>query len=125
LERTLPPGVVHGEALGLLGMISRQLRLIWQTRVAARQGYRLDRSTDLPEELTARFPLQHNIAAVVGSRQWLGKKMIAQARKFSDAQIARALDTVHQTDAALKGQADQAIDERTALEALIVELCRL
>ncbi len=125
LERMLPPGVVHGEALGLLGMISRQLRLIWQTRVAAREGHRLDRSTDLPEELIARFPTQHNIAGVVGSRRWLGEKMIAQARKFSDAQIARALDTVHQTDAALKGQADQAIDERTALEALIVELCRL
>ena len=51
--------------------------------------------------------------------------MIAQARKFSDAQIALALDRVHQTDVALKGQANQAIDERTALEALIVELCRL
>ncbi len=125
LEQALPPGMVHGEALGLLGMISRQLRLIWQTRVAAREGHRLDRSTDLPEELTSRFPSQHNVAGVVGNRQWLGKKMIAQARKFSDGQIALALDRVHQTDAALKGQADQTIDERTALEALIVELCRL
>ncbi len=125
LERMLPPGMVRGEALGLLGMISRQLRLIWQTRVAAREGHRLDRSTDLPEELTSKFPSQHNIAGVVGNRQWLGKKMIAQARKFSDGQIALALDRVHQTDAALKGQADQTIDERTALEALIVELCRL
>ena len=51
--------------------------------------------------------------------------MIAQARKFSDGQIARALDIVHQTDVALKGQADQTIDERTALETLIVALCRL
>jgi len=125
LEQALPPGPVRGEALGLLGMISRQLRLIWQTRVAAREGHRLDRSTDLPKELTSKFPSQHNVAGVVGNRQWLGKKMIAQARKFSDGQIALALDRVHQTDAALKGQADQAIDERTALEALIVELCRL
>jgi len=125
LEQALPPGTGHGEALGLLGMISRQLRLIWQTRVAARAGYRLDRTTDLPAELTSKFPSQHNIAGVVGNRQWLGKKMIAQARKFSDAQIALALDRVHQTDVALKGQANQAIDERTALEALIVELCRL
>ena len=125
LEQALPPGAVRGEALGLLGMISRQLRLIWQTRVAAREGHRLDRSTDLPKELTAKFPSQHNVAGVVGNRQWLGKKMIAQARKFSDGQIALALDRVHQTDAALKGQADQVIDERTALEALIVELCRL
>ncbi len=125
LEQALPPGPVRGEALGLLGMISRQLRLIWQTRVAARAGYRLDRTTDLPAELTSKFPSQHNVAGIVGNRQWLGKKMIAQARKFSDGQIALALDRVHQTDAALKGQTDQAIDERTALESLIVELCRL
>ncbi len=125
LEQALPPGPVRGEALGLLGMINRQLRLIWQTRVAAQAGYRLDRTTDLPEELTSKFPSQHNIAGAVGNRQWLGKKMIAQAKKFSDAQIARALDRVHQTDVALKGQADQTIDERTALETLIVELCRL
>ncbi len=125
LEQILPSGTVHGEALGLLGMISRQLRLIWQTRVAARAGYRLDRATDLPKELTANFPAKHNVASVVGSQQWLGKKMIAQARKFDDGQIARALDRVHQTDVALKGQADRTIDERTALEALIVELCKL
>jgi DNA polymerase-3 subunit delta len=125
LERMLPPGAVHGEALGLLGMVSRQLRLIWQTRVAARAGYRLDRTTDLPEELAASFPHEHNVADVVGSQQWLGKKMIAQARKFDDGQVARALDRVHQTDIALKGHADRTIDERTALEALIVELCKL
>jgi len=125
LQQALPPGQVRGEALGLLGAITRQLRLIWQTRVAAREGHRLDRSIDLPKELTRKFPSQHNIAGVVGNRQWLGKKMIAQARKFSDGQIALALDRVQQTDAALKGQTDQAIDERTALEALIVELCRL
>jgi len=125
LEQALPPGMVHGEALSVLGMISRQLRLIWQTRVAARAGYRLDRTTNLPKELTSKFPAQHNVAGVVGNRQWLGKKMLAQAKKFSDGQIARALDIVHQTDVALKGQADQTIDERTALETLIVELCRL
>ncbi len=124
LERMLLEAA-HGGALGLLGMISRQLRLIWQTRVAARQGYRLDRSTDLPEEVTSKFPAQHNVAAIVGSRRWLGEKLIAQAKKFDDRQIARALDRVHQTDVVLKGQGGQAIDERTALEALIVELCKL
>ncbi len=125
LERLLPPGVLHGEALPLLGTISRQLRLIWQTRVAARAGYRLDRTADLPEELTSKFPSQHNVASAVRNRRWLRRKLIAQAKKFTDGQIARALDMVHQTDVALKGQAEQSIDERTALETLIVKLCKL
>ena len=121
----LPPGTVRGEALSLLGMISRQFRLIWQARVAARAGHRLDRTTKLPEQLTAKFPAEHNVAAIVGDRTWMGRKLTNQARKFTDPQLARALARVHETDLVVKGQRGEQLDERPALEALVVELCQL
>lgn len=125
LAVVLPPGTVSGEAPGLLGMVSRQLRLVWQARVAARQGWRLDRTTEVPKELTARFPDEHNVVSLVRRQNWLGKKLTQQARKFTDIQLARALARVHQTDLAMKGQGDEQVDARLALETLLVELCQL
>ena len=125
LTRILPPGTARGQAQGLLGMISRQLRLVWQARVAAREGYRIDRTTQIPDELTAKFPKDHSIVAAVRSRRRTGPEMVAQAKKFTDPQIARALARVHETELALKGQTGEQIDERPALETLIVELCQL
>ncbi len=125
LASMLPPGTVHSEAQPLLGQISRQLRLIWQARVAAREGYRLDRTTEVPEELVTKFPTQHNVVSLVRGRGWMGRKLTNQARKFTDVQLVRALARVHETDLALKGQGGEQLDERPALETLIVELCQL
>ncbi len=125
LALMLPPGTVRGEAQPLLGQISRQLRLIWQARVAAREGYRLDRGVEVPRELVTKFPTQHNVVSLVKSQNWLGSKLTNQARNFTDPQLARALARVHETDLALKGQGGEQLDERPALETLVVELCQL
>ncbi len=125
LSVMLPPGSVSGAAQPLLGMINRQLRLIWQARVAAREGYRLDRSVAVPEGLATKFPSQHNAVALVRSQDWLGSKLTSQARRFTDVQLARALARVQETDLALKGRGGVQIEERASLEALVVELCQL
>ena len=125
LSVMLPPGSASGAAPPLLGMINRQLRLIWQARVAAREGYRLDRSGKLPADLAAKFPSQHHVVKTIGGRTWMARELTRQAAKFKDAQLAQALARVQQTDLALKGRGGVQIEERAALEALVVELCQL
>lgn len=125
LSILLPPTAGQGAGLPLVGMIARQLRLIWQTRVAARAGTRIDRGQQVSEELADKFPQRHNIVEAVGNRDWLARKLTAMARNFTDAQLAQGLARVYETDLMLKGQAEEQIDERVALETLIVELCQL
>ena len=125
LSVILPPGSPGGAAQPLLGMITRQLRLIWQARVAARKGYRLDRSTPVPDQLKAKFPTKHSVVTAFGNWAERKRDITNQARKFTDAQLAHALARVHETDLALKGRGGVQIDERPALEALVVELSQL
>ncbi len=121
----LSGGELTGAALGAVGMIARQLRLLWQIRVAVREGVRLDRGQELPVELGDKFPQQHDIAGAVGNRDWLARKLTAQARNFGDVQLARGLARVYETDLWIKGQAGRQSDPRLALETLVVELCQM
>ena len=125
LDLLLPTGTPRGAAIPLLGMIARQLRLIWQARVAARSGARLDRGQQVSEEISAQFPEQHNILSTLKGRDFLARKYTSQARNFTDAQLARALVKVYETDLTIKGQTAEQVDDRLALEMLIVELCQL
>ncbi len=110
---------------GILTMIARQLRLIWQARLAAQAGARVDRNQKLPDELAARFPEEHNLLSTIEHHDFLARKYTNQARNFTDPQLARALVKVYQTDLVRKGQTDQQLDPRLVLETLIVELCQM
>ena len=125
LDLVLPTASTRGAALPLLGMISRQLRLIWQARVAARSGGRLDRDQELSGEIAAKFPEQHNILSTIKRQNFLAQKYTNQARNFTDAQLARALVRIYETDLTLKGQTSQRLDDRLAVETLIVQLRQL
>ena len=123
-------GVVHegadrGEFLGFLGMLARQLRLIWQARYLRQCKVPGGGARNLPDEVAARLPERHNfLEATSGNRAWLGEKFTRQAAFFSDGQLARALDRLCQADLALKGGGEARLDERTVVELLIAQLCR-
>jgi DNA polymerase III subunit delta len=119
----LPVTVSAGAALPILAMIARQFRLIWQARMVLATGARLDDLKEAPAGLEGSLPDQHNLIAAIRGKRFLATKYAQQARNFSDEALARALEEVHRTDLALKGQGSEQMDDRMAMELLIVSLC--
>lgn len=123
LPGLLPAQNPEGMALMILAMLSRQLRLIWQTRFLAEKGHALGRVRELPEDVAKPLPHEHNIMDAVKGRRFLVDKFTGQARGFSEEHLAMAMERVMETDAALKGQTGRRIGGRLALEMLLVDLC--
>jgi DNA polymerase-3 subunit delta len=124
LPSLLPAQSPESAALMILAMLARQLRLIWQARFLAEQGYSLGRLRETPPELAEVLPVEHNIVEAVKGRGFLVDKLSDQARRYTDAELAVALERVTEVDAALKGQTDRRLGARLALEMLLVDLCR-
>ena len=57
--------------------------------------------------------------------QPIARKYAEQAKLFSNTQLARGIIEIFRADIALKGQADQEMDDRMLLETLVIRLCRL
>lgn len=119
LEGVLREGADQGEFLRFIGMVSRQLRLIWQARFLRQHRVRLD---DVPQDIAARLPEYQNLLDAVKGKAWLAEGLTRQAARFSDRQLARALDWVYQADLALKGKGPQ-LERRTVVELLVTRLC--
>lgn len=125
LDGVVEEGSDRGEFLGFLGMLARQLRLIWQARYVRQCKVPVGAVQKLPDEIAARLPERHNfVDATSGNKGWLAEKFTQQAAMFSDGQLARAMDRLCQADLALKGGGEARIDERTVVELLIAQLCR-
>lgn len=125
LDGVLEENADRGEFLGFLGMLARQLRLIWQARYVRQCRVSAGQVQKLPDEIAARLPERHNfVDATSGNKGWLAEKFTKQAAMFSDGQLARAMDRLCQADLALKGGGDARMDERTVVELLIAQLCR-
>ena len=125
LDGVLHEGADTGEFLGFIGMLGRQLRLIWQARYLRQCKVSVGGARNIPDEVAARLPKRHNfVEATSGNRGWLAEKFTQQAALFSDAQLARALDGLCQADLALKGGGGKRLDARTVIELLIAQLCR-
>lgn len=122
LDGLVPQGSKAGTAMPLLGMVARQLRLIWQAGFVAQMGHQVARLKEAPPQVTEKLPRRQNLAEAVQGRDFLARKYAAQSSNFSDAQLARALDRAYQADLALKGQSGQ-LDDRTVMELLIADLC--
>lgn len=122
LDGLLPSGSPRGSAIPLLGMVTRQLRLIWQAAFVGQMGHQVARLREAPAQVTEKLPRRQNLAEAVQGRDFLVRKYVAQSENFTDAQLARALDRAYQADLALKGQSGQ-LDDRTVMELLIADLC--
>jgi DNA polymerase-3 subunit delta len=118
IRALMPPGTKRGAALGILGMITRQIRLLWQGVYASKQKQSGDRTA---EDIEALLP---GDTALSSQHSFVQKKVAAQAPNFTEGQLARALVRIYETDLMLKGQGEGKADERTVLETLVVSLCR-
>ncbi len=123
LPDLLPASGAQGAAMPLLAMIARQLRLIWQAKALSAARLSLEDARGLPPEWEDKLPGEHNFFASTSGRRFLVRKYGEQARNFTDAQLVRAMLRVYETDLALKGQSKERLDDRLALETLIVALC--
>ena len=117
LDDLLPVGSKRGSALGIIGMLARQFRLIWQAQAA--RGVK-----DAKDRLADRFPEEHSYFAATAGKQWLQRNLTAQASKWQPEELAQAFLVLYHTDRRLKGLSDGQIDERLAMELLLAELCR-
>ena len=125
LPALLPAHAAHGAGIPLLGMIARHLRLLWQANYLLGENINLLAGRDCPEAIKARLPKEHNIFDAVRGMQPIARKYAEQARLFSNTQLARGIVEIFKADIALKGQADQEMDDRMLLETLVIRLCRL
>jgi DNA polymerase-3 subunit delta len=118
------PGDRASAALGAIGMIARQLRLLWQARMLLDRRFSLDRPSAIPADVAAMLPEDHNILKTLKSHGFLAKRYAAQARRFSSDELAKALERVAEAEMALKGQLQGASgDQQLALELMIADLC--
>lgn len=122
LDGMLPPGSDKGAAIMLIGSIARQLRLLWQVRLLYLLRVLPGNLDHVSAAVAAKLPAQQSILDAVRGRPWLLGKFSDQARRFSDRDLARALDRVYQADLQLKGLGPRH-DDRTIVELLVVELC--
>jgi DNA polymerase-3 subunit delta len=125
LPDLLPASGGQGAAMPILAMISRQLRLVWQARALTAAGLSLDDAGALPADWEGKLPHEQNFFDATRGRRFLVRKYQEQARNFSDTQLVRALVKVYETDLMLKGQTEERMGDRLALETLIVRLCAL
>ena len=115
LDALLPVGSRRGSALGIIGMLARQLRLLWQAQAV--RGVQ-----DAKERLADRLPEEQNYFQATAGKSWLIRNLSNQAGKWQPQELARALLLVYHTDRRLKGLSEEQIDERLAMELLIAEL---
>ncbi|MGQ9731707.1 MAG: DNA polymerase III subunit delta [Candidatus Zipacnadales bacterium] len=124
LPTLVPAHNATSAAIPLLGMIARNLRLLWQAAHLAQRGMPIDRLRQLPPELADLLPQQHNIMEAT-QRSFVAQKLARHARNFTDEQAAISLERVLYADRALKGQTNEHLDARLVIERLVTELCLL
>ncbi len=115
----------------LLATVVSNLRQLTQARAVLDAGLPLDASLSrrLPPELAAQLPKdgRDNLAQSLGS-SWTAKRVGTGARRFSGAQLRRALELCFEADLAMKGiEGDGGFESKTnsasTLEILIARLC--
>jgi DNA polymerase III delta subunit len=126
LVREFLPASGEDEAVShLMHMLARHFRLLWQTLVLARAGYRLEDLSEVPEEFVGKFPTDPNVVAVVGGRDWMARKLSQQAQHYTEMTIIRCLREIYVADITLKGIVDRRLPPDVLAELLVSQLCRL
>jgi DNA polymerase-3 subunit delta len=88
--------------LRLLGMLNRQIRLIWQTKAVLDRGGRIK-----------------DVAKKLGPVQFLAKDLSRQSKQWSQEELEKGLDLLYRADGWLKSGSRP----RPVLENLIISLC--
>ena len=123
LPDLVPAHNATSAAVPLLGMIARNLRLLWQASYLGRNRAPVDRGKP-PDALAELLPTQQNVTEATRS-DFVARKLAGHARNFTDTQAALSLERVLHADRALKGQTGEHLDPRLVVERLVTELCLL
>jgi DNA polymerase-3 subunit delta len=124
-ERGVAPELV-------LTLIVKHLRQLLQARTFLDAGLPLDASISrrMKPDLMAQLPAdgRDNLALALASQNWLGPRLSAQARRFSVAELTRALELAFAADLQLKGiEGDGGFDSKhhsaASIELLVARLC--
>ena len=117
----------------IMSLIVRHLRQLLQARALLDAGLTLDGSAArrISPQLMAQLPAgRDNLATALQSQNWMGARLNNQARHFSTAQLARALELAFEADLQAKGIEgnggfDSRDESRASLEILVAKLCAL
>jgi len=102
LERYLEMGDAQS-SLGLLGMIIRQMRILWQTKSVVEGGGHVSQ-----------------VAGKAGVPKFLVEKVVRQAKAWSGDDLERAFDMLYRADGLLKSGSQPQL----VLENVVISLCR-
>ena len=117
----------------VMQLIVRHLRQLMQARALLDAGVSLDAGAArrISPALMAQLPQgRDNLATTLQSQGWMGGRLNAQARHFSGAQLARALELAFEADLAAKGIEgnggfESRDESKASLEMLVAKLCAL
>ena len=117
----------------IMSLIVRHLRQLLQARALLDAGLSLDGSAArrISPQLMAQLPAgRDNLATALQSQSWMGGRLNSQARHFSTAQLARALELAFEADLSAKGIEgnggfESRDESRASLEILVAKLCAL
>jgi len=116
----------------LLSLLVRHLRQLLQARALLDAGIALDggAARRISADLAAQLPKdgRDNLVNLLQTQTWLGRKLTAQANRFTTPQLQRALEAAFETDLALKGiEGDGGFESRdlgkAGIELLVARLC--
>jgi DNA polymerase III delta subunit len=107
----------------IVPMLAQAIREIWQTKLLLERGWRPGREVD--EETAELLPQdgRKNVIARFARMPWLVERRLSQARAFSWARLARAMQALHGCDLVVKGIAGQSAEPQVAVELAVVQLC--
>ena len=125
LREFMPPSGQDQAVAQLLRLLARQFRLIWQAHVLTGSGHRLEAWDEVPEEWAGKLPADPNVVATIRGRDWMARKLYAQARSMSEAMIVRALREIYMADLTLKGLLDRRLPPEVVIEILVSRLCMI
>lgn len=111
----------NAEAPRTLSMIARQYRYIQQTRIIIDSRNRSLRKENLPDSVMEMLPSSENVTDLIVRQAWQESKLIKQANKLAESDIAGAFGALARCDLRLKG-AGAVDDSRMAMELLVCEL---
>jgi len=115
-------------AYAILGMLTRHFRLLAQTQWLMALGYLPGPAEAIPQRLTEKLPSTHSILPVLKNQPWLARKLIQQAKLFSEEEIFHSFGHLLQADLSLKGISapDEELVQHTprmTMQLLVMQLC--
>lgn len=112
------------EAFKLIGLLRRQLVLVWQTKTLYTAGVDISKTSVIPESL---LPLLANgklsIADTVGKYAWMGRRLVSQARGLSWADLERGFAMLEMMTERLKSIDKVFDDPELVLSLGVMKMC--